>query len=124
MFTTTISHPPTSFILKNVPVASSLPELAKGLSGKKSGRLLLRFSKPGLHSIWMPFMHFSLDLAFLSGAGKIITVLRGIPPISHLPSTWKTYSPENPCSFILEVESGLLKKLKKGDKLIVNLHTT
>lgn len=94
-------------------------EKAKGLMFKDRGRVLLVFSTSDRHSIWMPFMRFSLDVAFIDRDGSVVHTEEDVPPLSFHPSTWKRYKPPRPCRSILEVESGLFeeKGIETGTEL-------
>jgi uncharacterized membrane protein (UPF0127 family) len=94
-------------------------EKAKGLMFKEEGRALLVFSRSDRHAIWMPFMRFSLDVAFIDRDGRVVHTEEVVPPLSLDPSTWRRYGPPRPCRSILEVESGLFeeKGIETGTEL-------
>jgi len=82
----------------------------RGLMFKETGRALLVFSRSDRHSIWMPFMRFDLDVAFIDRDGAVVHTEEDVPPLSPHPSTWRLYGPPRPCRYILEVESGLFEE--------------
>lgn len=92
----------------------------KGLMFREKGRILMEWSVKDRYGIWMPFMKFPIDVAFISEDKKVVTVFENVPPISLKPSTWKVYKPSKMCKYILEVESGLLsqKGIREGDRLL------
>lgn len=92
---------------------------SKGLMFKKEGRALLEFSYDNRHPIWMLFMRFPIDIAFIDQEKSIINIKRDVKPLGFNPSTWRVYQPEKPCRYVLEVEAGLLdeKEFKAGDRL-------
>ncbi len=94
----------------------SIFQLTKGLMFKKSGRALLVFPLNAKHSIWMACMKYSLDLIFIDENYKIVDIFEDVKPLTLNPKTWKTYIPKQKCRYVLEVESGLIKKydLKTG----------
>ena len=91
----------------------------RGLMFREEGRILMEFPVREKQGIWMPFMKFSIDVAFIDDRNRVVDVFRDVPPISVSPSTWKIYRPERMCRYVLEVESGLLKKkgVEKGSEL-------
>ena len=91
----------------------------RGLMFREEGRILMEFPVREKQGIWMPFMKFSIDVAFIDDEKKVVDVFRNIPPISISPSTWKIYRPERMCRYVLEVESGLLeeKGIERGSEL-------
>ncbi len=106
--------------IENVDVASGLLDKVLGLMFRNPGRLLMKFSREGRYSIWMPFMRFSLDLVFIDKSKRIVDIKKNVKPISLNPKTWKVYFPKRKCLFVLEVEGGLTKKLnlKVEDMLV------
>ncbi len=90
-----------------------------GLMFRKEGRILMEFPYQDFYGVWMPFMRFPIDIAFISSEKEIVDVKRNVKPIGIFPSTWRIYRPEKMCKYILEVESGLLedKGFSVGDEL-------
>ncbi len=107
-------------VIKDVDRLEGLVEKMKGLMFREEGRALLVFDRTEKHSIWMPFMRFSLDVAFLDDEGVVVHTEEDVPPMSIHPSTWKLYGPPRPCRSILEVESGLFeeKGIETGTELV------
>lgn len=91
----------------------------KGLMFRDEGRILLEFPFQGRYGVWMPFMKFSIDVAYISKEGKVVDLREEVPPMGLSPSTWKIYRPSKMCKYILEVESGVLgeKGLSKGTEV-------
>ena len=90
-------------------------ELAKGCG------LLMDFSSEGegMHSIWMPFMRFPIDIVFISADKRVTDVFHDVPPIGLRLRTWKVYAPSAPVKWILELPAGttILTKTASEDKL-------
>jgi len=103
--------------LDGVEYCASFTKLTKGLMGKKQGKALLHFKKEGIFGIWMLFMRFPIDIAFISKDREIITIGRNLKPISLNLNTWKIYYPTKKAQYVLEVEQGGLSKFEIGDKL-------
>ena len=102
---------------ENIKLCRSFGSLMKGLMFKKEGKALLDFKKEGFYGIWMLFMRFSLDMAFLNKNKEIVDIKRNIRPISINPKTWKTFYPKKSARYVLEVEKGKLKDFEIGDQL-------
>ena len=105
--------------IRNIEIADSFISKIRGLMFKKKGRLLLKFYFQDYHKIWMLFMKFSIDLIFIDKNKKIVDIIEDAEPITFNPKTWKIYGPNKKCKYILEIESGLVKRKKftVGDRL-------
>lgn len=105
--------------INNVGLSSNLLSNAIGLMFRKNGRLLLRMRREGFPAIWMPFMRFSIDTAFIDSYKKVVDIRKNVRPLSLDPRTWRLYVPRQRCRYVLEVEAGLLakKKFRPGDRL-------
>jgi len=105
--------------IKNVDLGDSFFSRMRGLMFRKKGRILLKFRKEDYHAMWTPFMRFSIDILFIDKENTIIDIIKCAVPISCHPRTWKIYSPQRKCMYILEVESGLsrTKQFAIGDVL-------
>ncbi len=103
--------------IKDVILCNNEFSKIKGLMFKKKGRALLSFDFEKIYGIWMLFMRFSIDLAFIDKEKKIVDLKRNVPPINFNPKTWKTYYPKKKCQFILETEKGVLEKFEINDQL-------
>jgi len=106
-------------VIEEVEHVNSFLGRFRGLMFREEGRILMEFpvrDKPG---IWMPFMNFSIDVAFIDDEKKVVDLFKDVPPVSLSPSTWKIYRPETMCRYVLEVESGLLeeKGVEKGSEI-------
>jgi uncharacterized protein len=87
----------------------------------KDHGLLMDFSSEGegIHSIWMPFMRFPIDIVFIGADRKVTDVFVNVPPIGISPYTWRVYAPSAPAMWVLELPAGTAKisKTRAGDKL-------
>lgn len=106
--------------IENIDVVDSFLGRFKGLMFQESGRLLMEFQVKDTYGVWMPFMRFSIDIAFIRD-GEVIEIFENVSPIRINPSTWKIYRPDKMCNKVLEVESGLLKKknISEGSKVFL-----
>lgn len=77
-----------------------------GLSGRETlapyDGMLLSFSTPGRHGIWMPDMYFALDILWLSDEGTIVHLEQNITPDTY-PTVFK---PPLPVMSVLELPAG------------------
>lgn len=105
--------------IEEVEVAGSLLKKMKGLMGREEGRMLLAYGHTSRHPVWMPFMQMSIDCICLDEDWRVVSCLRGLPPMGLDPRTWRSYRPARPCRYVLEVEAGLVDRLgiDRGDRL-------
>lgn len=99
--------------------ATTAQQREKGLSGRTEMAydrgMLFVFEREGEHCFWMKDMHFSLDMLWLDQDGKIIDIVQNARPESYP----KTFCPDKPASYVIEVRAGVVNasKLKPGQFL-------
>lgn len=108
-----------SATLDKIEIADIPAKQEQGLSGRTSidadyGMLFI-FEKPGFYAFWMKDMNFPIDMIWLDQSGKIVGLAESVLPSSYP----KTFEPEAPATYVLEVQSGLAQKegLKIGDSV-------
>lgn len=111
-----------------VEVASSIPTLRKGLSGRASlpdgTGMLFRFPKEERHAIWMRDMRFAIDILWIRD-GVVVDVAPEVPPPSGAalenPALLRIYEPRLPADMVLEVPAGFAAAhgVKIGDAVEV-----
>ena len=81
--------------------------------------LLMEFSGETKPAIWMPFMRFALDLVFIGEDKRIVDARENVKPLSKNPKTWKLYTPQKCCRWVLEIKAGRISttKTRVGDLL-------
>jgi len=104
----TVGREGTSF---PVTVVSSPQAMQKGLSGRsslpKGDGMLFCFRDQVVQSMWMPDMHFPLDIVWISDTFTILHVNYNATPCpSKEPSQCPHYSSEYPALFAIEVNAG------------------
>lgn len=106
-----------------VDIAKTTITRARGLSGRQSlpdgtGMAFL-FPFHGKHAIWMPDMHFSIDIIWVSD-GTIVDIAPHVPPLQAGQPT-RTWSPRLPANVVVEVPAGFVEKygIKIGDPVTV-----
>lgn len=82
-------------------VADTILTRAWGLSLRKEGRMLFKFSKPVKTGIDMMLLSKPLHLYFLDEECKVIEIQKA-QPWSFNPKTWKLYRPEKPYQYLIE----------------------
>lgn len=121
-----LSKAPTKkLILKdrtiNLLVAQTPDESEWGLSDFPSlpanTGMLFMFPGPGTYSFWMKDMKFSLDIIWLDGDNRVVTIHENISPETYP----ETFTPTQPISAVIEVPGGFVQKnsLSIGDRLNV-----
>jgi uncharacterized membrane protein (UPF0127 family) len=101
-------------LAEEVEIAESGMGKAKGLMFRKElpeGRaLVMIFGKEGKQGVWMPFMRFPIDVIFLDSGKRVVGVHENVKPMGFHPRTWKVYYPEKPARYVIETNSGEVRK--------------
>ena len=86
--------------------ARTPPQEELGLSGRPclpdNGALLFLFPTDDRFSIWMKDMLFPIDVIWLDSGKKIIKIEKNMQPSSYP----KTYTPDTPARFVIELNKG------------------
>jgi uncharacterized membrane protein (UPF0127 family) len=85
-----------------------------GLSFHRNKNLLFTMDHEGRWSFWMFLVRYPIKMIFID-KNKVVIDKKEAEPLSLNPKSWKTYSSEKPCKYILETPFDL--KIKIGDKL-------
>ena len=100
-------------------VRSTSATRTRGLSGTKhladDSAMLFVFDEADEHGIWMKEMYFPIDIIWLDGNHKIITIEDNVSP-----DTYPTvFYPKDKSLYVLEVNAGFSERhaLKTGDIL-------
>ena len=107
----------------NLIVADTFIKKAIGLMYRKSiGRsegMLFKFGRDGYNGIWMKNMLFSIDIIWLDRDGKIVDYVEDAKPCRKTFGC-EVYKPRSKARYIIEVNSGFVKKsnVKMGDRFI------
>ena len=93
-----------------VEVADYFLKKIKGLmfrsSLSKDSGMLFVFDQEGYHSIWMLGMRFSIDIIWIDERKKVVDFVENARP------SFNTYIPKEKARYVLEVNSGFVKKNK------------
>jgi len=93
-----------------VELADTAATRSTGLSDRDAlsgiDGMLLKWDAPGRHPIWMAGMRFPLDLLWIDGDGRVLSVLPNVPPCRAEPCT--IYEPRgtNHSVAVLELPAG------------------
>ncbi len=109
----------------DVEIAQSFLKKAIGLMGRKnlfdnSGMLFI-FNQPNRHSFWMFATRIPLEAIFFDENGFVVDIIN-MEPRGLNPFNCPKYSPKNDAKYVLEVNSGFVKRNKVvvGSKLVLN----
>lgn len=107
----------------SVDVADTPSLREQGLSGRKSlcadcGMLFI-FEKPGRPTFWMKDMNFAIDIVWIDGAGKVVTVHTSLAPETYP----ETFAPSKDILYVLELPAGFVEAhgIRVGDSVSILL---
>lgn len=102
-------------------VAKTMSERITGLSGtsflpEELVKLFI-FDAPGLHSIWMKDMNYSLDIIWVDKNYKIVHIEENVSPESFP----NFYTPKVPAQYVIETNAGFVaqKGIKLGETVVL-----
>ncbi|MEM0149006.1 MAG: DUF192 domain-containing protein [Candidatus Micrarchaeaceae archaeon] len=103
-------------------IADSFLKQALGLMyrssiGDREGMLFI-FRRSARYGIWMHGMKFAIDIVWLDSDKRVIDTVDNAKPCAGI-LTCKTYTPSRPAMYVLEMNSGIRRKLgmRIGDKV-------
>ena len=110
-----------------VQIADSEPRRVRGLMFQDQlpfdQGMIFVFDKPGLYSLWMLNMQFSLDMIWFDSDGNVVHIEKDVPPCKTVVEIAGCQSviPENEATYVLEVTSGFIDQnnITKDSKLII-----
>ena len=97
-----------------VQIADTEPRRVRGLMFQDElpydQGMIFVFQQPGLYSLWMLNMQFSLDMIWFDQDGKVVHIEKNIPPCKTALeiTTCQSVIPEGESVFVLEVTSGFV----------------
>lgn len=95
----------------DVEVADNTVLMAKGLSGHKplaeNEGMIFVFEKPDNYGFWMKDMTFPIDIVWFDKDRKVVHIENSLSPESYP----KTFYPGADSLYVLEISSGLSKKM-------------
>ena len=110
-----------------VQIADTEPRRVRGLMFQDQlpydQGMIFVFDQPGLYSLWMLNMQFSLDMIWFDQLGNVVHIEKNVPPCKTAIETMTCQSivPEGDSMYILEVTSGFIDKynITKDSKLTI-----
>ena len=99
-----------------VQIADTEPRRVRGLMFQdeltSNQGMIFVFDNPGLYSLWMLNMQFSLDMIWFDGDGKVIHIEKDVPPCKTPLeiTTCQSIIPDGQSLYVLEVTSGFVEK--------------
>ena len=114
-------------IVLEVQIADTEPRRIRGLMFQDQlpydQGLIFVFNEPGIYSLWMLNMQFTLDMIWFDENGNIVHIEENIPPCKTPTEIMACQSivPNGDALFILEVTSGFIKEfnITKDSKLSI-----
>jgi uncharacterized membrane protein (UPF0127 family) len=113
-----VEFPRGTIMLDGVPIevqiADTEPRRVRGLMFQDQMPLdqgmIFVFQEPGLYSLWMLNMQFSLDMMWFDDDGKIVRIEKDVPPCKTALeiTTCQSIIPEGNALYVLEVTSGFI----------------
>ncbi len=85
--------------------------------------MIFVFNEPGLYSLWMLNMQFSLDMIWFDQDGKVVHIEKDIPPCKTVVeiSTCQSIIPSDEAVYVLEVTSGFVDKNNITKNSVLNI---
>ena len=115
-----VEFPRGTIIIDDVPlevqIADTEPRRVRGLMFQDQlsydQGMIFVFDKPGLYSLWMLNMQFSLDMMWFDEDGKIVHIEKDVPPCKTPLeiATCQSVIPEGQAVYVLEVTSGFIEQ--------------
>ena len=99
-----------------VMIADTEPRRVRGLMFEDQlpydQGMIFVFEKPGLYSLWMLNMQFSLDMIWFDQDGKVVHIEKNVPPckLALEIATCQSIIPEGESVYVLEVTSGFVEE--------------
>ncbi len=80
--------------------------------------MLFDFNQEKVQRVWMKNTLIPLDIIFLSAKGRIVSILKNVPPCLKEPC--KIYDSTRPAVYMLEINAGIVdrKQVEMGDHLL------
>lgn len=100
-----------------IELADTIAKRTLGLSGRdflsENRGMFFIFDEPGFYSFWMRDMNFAIDIIWIDENFNIIDITKNVTPESFP----KTFKPQEPVKYVLEVNSGWAgnNSIKVGD---------
>ena len=110
-----------------VQIADTEPRRVRGLMFQDQlpydQGMIFVFQEPGLHSIWMLNMQFSLDMIWFDKAGKVVHIEKDVPPCKTALeiASCQSVIPVDEAVYVLEVTAGFIDKNNITDNSVLTI---
>ena len=97
-----------------VQIADTEPRRVRGLMFQEQlpydQGMIFVFDEPGLYSLWMLNMQFSLDMIWFDKDGRVVHIEKDVPPCKTALeiTTCQSVVPDKEALYVLEVASGFI----------------
>jgi len=102
-------------VMLNVEIADDSEKIQRGLMYRdmlpENQGMLFIFDEERKYQFWMMNMKINLDMIWLDSDGKVVYIVEDAAPcIDSAHTSQCTYNPDQPAKYVLEVNSGFVKK--------------
>ena len=110
-----------------VQIADSEPRRVRGLMFQDQlpydQGMIFVFDQPGLYSLWMLHMQFSLDMIWFDQDGKVVHIEKDVPPCKTALeiTTCQSIIPDGEALYVLEVTSGFVEQNNIGKDSLLTI---
>jgi len=110
-----------------VQIADSEPRRVRGLMFQDQlpydQGMIFVFDQPGLYSLWMLNMQFSLDMIWFDQDGKVVHIEKDVPPCKTALeiTTCQSIIPDGEALYVLEVTSGFVEQNNIGKDSLLTI---
>ncbi|MFQ5940920.1 MAG: DUF192 domain-containing protein [Nitrososphaerales archaeon] len=109
-----------------VEIADDSEKIAKGLMFREGLHfdrgMLFVFEREHKYQFWMMNMKFKLDIIWLDTTGKVVHIVENAEPcIDEAHTSLCTYNPDTPAKYVLEVNSGFVKKYGINENSVMQI---
>ncbi len=110
-----------------VQIADTEPRRVRGLMFQDQlpfdQGMIFVFDEPGLYSLWMLNMQFSLDMIWFDKDGNVVHIEKDVPPCKSALeiATCQSVVPEGEALYVLEVTSGFIVQNNITEDSVLNI---
>lgn len=113
-----VEFPRGTILIDDIPlevqIADSEPRRVRGLMFQdqlpRDQGMIFVFDDPGLYSLWMLNMQFSLDMIWFDQDGNVVHIEKDVPPCKTVLelTTCQSVVPDGEALYVLEVTAGFI----------------
>ena len=112
----------------DVEIANNNEKRDKGLMFREmlpeNHGMLFIFDEEHNYQFWMMNMKFNLDIIWLDANGKVVHIVEDAKPcIDDAHTSLCTFNPDKPARYVLEVNSGFVKKHMINENSVMHILT-